>query len=389
MNKDLYFRIGKVFTPNAPVSDQHLFAGRAQQIKSLRRAISGVGSHAIIFGDRGVGKTSLGFYVYKEVPSTEVLAAAVSCDRGTSYSTLWRQIFERLEHASGNVFPITTYVRDVDEVSPQDVRYAFERITMTSLVLIDELDRLDKETSALMADTIKTLSDYNVPVRLIMIGVGESVSDLIEGHASIDRSLVQIQMPRMSPIELKDIVEKGLERLEMKIEEPVKQLVVRLSYGLPHYTHLLMLHAAQSAAEDDRTRIKYEDFRNSLEESAREKEQSLKNEYALAVRSTKKAFMYPYVLLACALAERDEDDYFALSDVEKTLGKIMGKAMKMASFIGHIGGFGTLERGNVLEKIGKERKFRYRFRNPLMPTFIIMKAMNGEITSQVDPGSLL
>lgn len=104
MNKELYFRVGKVFTPNAPVGQESLFAGRTQQLKSLRRSVTGLGSHAVVFGDRGVGKTSLGFHVFKELPRKEFMAVAVSCDRGVTYSELWRTILERVEHASGSVF---------------------------------------------------------------------------------------------------------------------------------------------------------------------------------------------------------------------------------------------------------------------------------------------
>ncbi len=52
-------QIGTVFTPNTPVSEKDMFSGRKDQIYKVLDVIFQTGQHAIIFGDRGVGKTSL------------------------------------------------------------------------------------------------------------------------------------------------------------------------------------------------------------------------------------------------------------------------------------------------------------------------------------------
>ena len=50
---------GRVFSPSAPVNSRSLFAGRLDQIERMSEAINSRGRHAIMYGDRGVGKTSL------------------------------------------------------------------------------------------------------------------------------------------------------------------------------------------------------------------------------------------------------------------------------------------------------------------------------------------
>jgi DNA polymerase III gamma/tau subunit len=52
-------RGGEVFTPSAPIDNQALFAGRVNQLNRIIGAVSQRGQHAILFGERGVGKTSL------------------------------------------------------------------------------------------------------------------------------------------------------------------------------------------------------------------------------------------------------------------------------------------------------------------------------------------
>jgi DNA-binding NtrC family response regulator len=48
---------GTVFTPSAPINDKALFAGRIDQVRQVMDAVSQRGRHAVIYGERGVGKT--------------------------------------------------------------------------------------------------------------------------------------------------------------------------------------------------------------------------------------------------------------------------------------------------------------------------------------------
>lgn len=48
-----------LFTPGAPIDEVALFAGRQNQIEKVRDTVLSKGRHALIFGERGVGKTSL------------------------------------------------------------------------------------------------------------------------------------------------------------------------------------------------------------------------------------------------------------------------------------------------------------------------------------------
>ena len=93
----LRFEAGQLFSPSAPIDAGELFAGRARQLQALLDAVSQRGQHAIVFGERGVGKTSLvnvlpGF-IQSERP---ILAARCNCDSADTYTTLWRKIFLRV-----------------------------------------------------------------------------------------------------------------------------------------------------------------------------------------------------------------------------------------------------------------------------------------------------
>ena len=51
--------LGSAFTPAAPVDDQSLFAGRVDQLMTCSMAMGQHGVHIGVYGERGVGKTSL------------------------------------------------------------------------------------------------------------------------------------------------------------------------------------------------------------------------------------------------------------------------------------------------------------------------------------------
>jgi putative ribosome biogenesis GTPase RsgA len=53
------WEVQDLFSPAAPINSASLIAGRQEQISQLTDAVFENGRHAILFGERGVGKTSL------------------------------------------------------------------------------------------------------------------------------------------------------------------------------------------------------------------------------------------------------------------------------------------------------------------------------------------
>jgi ATP-dependent Clp protease ATP-binding subunit ClpA len=57
--KVLFQEITDAFSPGAPIQERELFAGRANELQALMDAVMQRGRHAVLFGERGVGKTSM------------------------------------------------------------------------------------------------------------------------------------------------------------------------------------------------------------------------------------------------------------------------------------------------------------------------------------------
>jgi Cdc6-like AAA superfamily ATPase len=336
----------------------------------------------MLFGERGVGKTSLARVLsHITVEGQPFRHATINCDPTMTFSSLWHKLLRELTvpqvkrpagfTSAPTVWqtPLSAYLPEV--VTPDDVRHLLAQMDKT-LIVIDELDRLeDPQVAALLSDTIKALSDHAVDTTLLLVGVADSVDSLISEHQSIERALVQVRMPRMSRPELFEIIDKGLSKAGMVIAQDAKQKIAALSQGLPHYTHLLALYASQRAATNGRPEVQLEDVRTAIDSALSRAQQSIISAHHKATNSPREN-LYPQVLLACALAQQDNLGYFASVDVRRPLSDIMHREYDIPAFSQHLNAFCEAERGPVLQRNGTPRRYRFRFVNPLMQPFVIM-----------------
>src|SRR5258708_18239999 len=94
--------------------------------------------------------------------------------------------------------------------------------------------------------------------------------------------------------------------------------------------------------------------------------------------------MYAQFLLACALANLDEFGYFAAKDVRQPMSKIMGKPYEITGYARILHDLCENGRGPVLHKSGVKRRYKYRFINPLLQPFVIMKGMTEGYINEED-----
>jgi Cdc6-like AAA superfamily ATPase len=363
----------------------------------IMEAVSQRGFHSVLYGDRGVGKTSLANVLpdfLKEV-GANVLIARANADFSDDYSTLWRKVLQEvtvLEVREGIGFDAAqkqSVRRLIDEMPdvlrPDDVRRALAAIgqQVTLVIVIDEFDRLrEKAVTALVADTIKTLSDSATPATVVLIGVADSVDGLIEGHRSIERSLVQVPMPRMSRSEIEQIVQKGVERLGMTITTEALGEITRLSQGLPYVTHMLSLYSVRAALDGQSLKVATSSVEGGIKKSLEQWQESIKTTYYDATKSHQPDHLYKEVLLACALADVDEKSFFTAAAVRNPLKVVVGRDLDIPNFARHLKEFSGDKRGNVLVREGETRRLRYRFVSPLMRPYIIMRGVADGLLTQ-------
>jgi hypothetical protein len=67
--------------------------------------------------------------------------------------------------------------------------------------------------------------------------------------------------------------------------------------------------------------------------------------------------------------------YFTAGSVREPMTRIMGKPYEIPAFAPHLKSFTELDRGCVLKREGIERRYTYRFRNPLLQPFTVLNAL--------------
>ena len=208
----------------------------------------------------------------------------------------------------------------------------------------------------------------------MLIGIADSVDGLIKEHLSVERSLAQVHLQRMSTIELQKIIKTGEEHTGMVFESEAAHHIVRLSAGLPHYTHTLASHAAYHAVEQDKLVVAMGDVNVAIKKTV-ESPGSLLSAYERATTSSRQT-LYPQVLLACALAGKSDLGYFTSASIRAPLENITGKHYDIPAFSAHLDNFCSEDRGSILQKSGKSRHFRFRFVNPLLQPFVIIHGLS-------------
>jgi hypothetical protein len=263
-------------------------------------------------------------------------------------------------------------------ITPDAVHRVLQRMSAfsTPILIIDEFDRLGSEPRRAFADLIKSLSDDAVDATVLLVGVADSVGELIAEHQSVARALVQIPMPRMAPEEIRPIVEQGAARLGMRISDSAVRRILLLAQGLPHYAHLVALHSARAALDARSLDIALENVNQAIGKAIDGAQHSIRTAYHSAIRSARKDNLFADVLLSCALAPADELGFFAAQDVRAPMRRITGKNYDIPAFAQHLTEFADSKRGRILQRTGTERRYRYRFSDPLMQPYVIMQGIS-------------
>lgn len=393
------FELGVVFKPGTPINRQDLFSGRTTQIRKVVDTVNQPGSHVMLYGERGTGKTSLSNMLFPTLHSTaaHTLIPHINGVTSDTYSSVWKRIFEELlfkNETEDLSFPeaviqlLTDYTKQFsDTVGVDQVRRVVHELGRRFLlvVVIDEFDSIENpDARSAMADTVKFLSDRNVPVTVVMIGVADDIDDLIENHRSVERCMMQVNLPRMSRDEIEDVVQRGLNAHGMEITEGALHEISRLSRGLPHYAHSFGLHAGRSAIDRRSLSVTQGDVSSALKAVLEEVQASTKSDYIKAITSARKDARYRQVLLAAALAKSDELGFFYPKDVRPTLSRILNESSSIDRFARHLNAFCDPKRGAVLYKDEKTERPRYRFDNPLLQPYVLVRGLDEKMLTEDD-----
>ena len=374
----------QLFTPHGPIDENALFAGRADIILEIIDLVFQKGCHGIIYGERGVGKTSLANIIRDKIFSRSKSFRLIkrNCTAQHNFTLIWRHVLDEFDvegKQSGEFVP--------DDVNPYDIYKILSMIEQqqSPIIVIDEFDRVrDQETFVRMADLIKLLADSGSTATILVVGVGENVHQLFGGHLSIHRNVRQIMMPKMSPQELGQIFDKRLPVLGMALSPAILGHIVELSQGYPGYTHLISQFAFRAAVARKDLDVRDIDLKMGIERCLERADEIVLDAYDRATRSTKPVHYYKEALTAFALTETNRRGFFKAKDVREPFSQIMKHDMDIPNFARHLKEFQSEDRGPVLIREGKPKTYEYKFANPLLKPFSIIAGIRDGIISMSD-----
>lgn len=394
--KILKSKVREVFTPHQPIHSVKLFFGRQREVQKIIEQINTPGQHSLLYGDRGVGKSSLANIATQLLISKLITGKLYTkrCDSSDTFETAIEEpliasgfdpsLVEQYESVrkSGEA-GINQIVKAAGRVEKETAHtYRFERTLSPSLVAkafqnfngllyLDESDALaslnDKHK---LAELIKQLSDNGSGFKILVVGIAETAAELTGGHPSVHRCLKETKLGRMPPEELSLIIAEGASKLRLQFEKDVIESIVRVSSGYPHFTHLLALKCAEEAITQGKKKITSEDLKKSMLLSVEDAEGTLRRQYKIAVRSFNTQ-MYERILLAAARLNKDE---FAANELREEVDKITGTTNTQAKLNNFLKRLVSDTEETILVR---KAKGMYKFADPRMPSYV--KIANKEI----------
>lgn len=385
--------VRKVFTPHTPINTSDHFFGRDEDVRRIITVVNTPGQHILVYGDRGVGKTSLAKTTCSLLlsPRNNERYLLKICDRSDTFSTLFVEALERVNcdisvedvtkgfkcagkaginlgfansGVDGEFHSSTTYRNHTDLKSPSWLANKVK--SLDCIFLLDEVDTLiDDEDRKKLAELIKLLSDLDSKFKIIIVGIATTGSELTAGHQSIQRCLKEIHLKRMTDDDIKKIVVNGMNKIGKIPKEEVVDKIVNISSGFPHFAHLICLKCAEIAVTSNKTHIELDILDQALVEAARDSEDTLSNTLNSMLRETNSPQEYKLILLAASYCQRRD---FRSRELSDRLSELFGTDISSSSLSSRLKKLTEPYNGNTI--LSRTARGFFTFTDPRMASFI-------------------
>lgn len=340
-------RLREAFTPSQPISDTRKFAGRKDLLRTLIRSIEDQQLHVVLYGDRGIGKTSL-LHVLEELSrKARYIVRYTSCGEGSDFSEVFRAIaadIPLLFHADYD--PTADAIEQggtlskllpTGTLSVSQVSEMFSKVSGTRvLIILDEFDRTDFEKFRRpVAELIKNLSDRSIRVQLVIAGVASNLTELIAHIPSIRRNIIGLPLPIMEKNEVRELIKIGEAVSGLKFTNEALENITMVASGSPYLASLLGQHAGLIAAERGAVEVAADDVSSAVDRTL----------YEVKLRVSPQSLFFIESLNASGCAEAMGDlaraalvhsGRIAQEDVEATFKAVAPKGSESRTTIEHL-----------------------------------------------------
>lgn len=316
------------FSPSQEIRDPERLVGRDRLLTQMRRALASPGRHVFIYGERGVGKTSLAITSGKLAASENKNLIYVPCGQDTTFfeiiAAIGRAILSPgsatrgrngsfnfgvnilgnganvgIDRGEGISIPEPRNLAESFEV----LRFVRSRLQNQIIIVIDELDRVKSRSErAQFSELIKNIGSIVEDMRFVLCGIGANIDEIIGEHLSTGRMFEPIEVPRLSQDKLWQIIVQVSEEIGIQVTRGQLIRVGVISDGFPHFVHLIgqCLFYVLHDDPEELTSCSDSHFLAALQEATAKAEPSLRQIYQMATEKTKNKRDYEEALWSLA-----------------------------------------------------------------------------------------
>ena len=322
---------------SGPIQSAELLRGRKRQLETVEEAFASPGRNVFIYGDRGVGKTSLAQTAAHQHQSSDRDPIIVACDASTTFSNMVQSIANKiLANPLGSNMRSTTKLKaGVPSVVSAEREMTSDRGGNTPLVtdinsavlllkhlsdgrrdktvvVVDEFDLIRNEDDKVsIANLLKQVGDQKIDIQFIFCGIGKSLDTLLGAHGSAHRYIQEVKLEPLVYGPRLEIIEASASAFGVDIETRIKTRIAAVSDGFPHYVHLVCEKLYWEMFRDPQPcpAVTLEHYRNAIRSAIEAAQQRHRKAYEKA--TMKEAGDYEEILWAAA----NHSDLFQNNDV--------------------------------------------------------------------------
>lgn len=372
----------RVFRPGKlPIASGNVYVtrGKTEEIfkKSLHR-----GFIPLVYGEYGVGKTSMARHVIREIYGDENLINIESVS-GKSLNDVFTRCFERssafclqkndsekkqspffkkllgfffkkFDHTSlaeapgpGPRFSEQDTINSISATSDSRIIEICEHYG--AILVLDEIHKASDEFINEIVPFIKSYGNASCErFKIILLGTSSEATKLIHKDPGIDRLIEDIPLPPMCTEEANFVVEQGMKNLAIELVDSAKEKIISISGGYPNILQYLCLEASEFAFSRKSRKLDVCDVENALTNYVERKESRLYRVYKKAIETngTKK---YRKRILQ-AVAELEED-YVTTTQICLLLTDYMGQNVSASKISSLLKNLKSLKYGPILRDV--------------------------------------